>query len=466
LADARQPGITELESIKHLALKGSAWTVGGYAAEQILRLASNLIITRLLFPEAFGIVAIVWVAVHGLAMLSNIGVEHNVIRHTDGETASFLNTAWTIQICRGFLLWGFSLLIAHPLSDFYQEPLLRTLVPVAGLAAVCDGFSSTSIYVMNRRMKLAEITKLELIAYVFGLVIMNLWAWLYPTIFALVGSYVAARLLRTLLSHVMLPATSLRLEWHRAYSKDFFSFGKWVFLASIMAFLSAQTDRLILGKLIPLETLGVYFVAFTLASALKLMVQRISSKVIFPALVQQSHLSREVLRSRVFDARKYILIVLAIAVSVPVVFGDRIVALLYDDRYIQAGWMLSLLSLGLWPALVPLTVSPFLFVVAKPHYEAFGHGLRFIFMLACAPVGFWMIGLPGAILAIAAGYVPFYAAIALGLHKERLSNFRQDVTSTLLLVGAAILMVSFRLLCGWGSPLAELFQQGITRFAF
>ncbi|MBC7180880.1 MAG: polysaccharide biosynthesis protein, partial [Roseovarius sp.] len=45
------------------ALRSSALTVAGFGGAQVLRLASNLILARLLFPEAFGLMAIVSVII-------------------------------------------------------------------------------------------------------------------------------------------------------------------------------------------------------------------------------------------------------------------------------------------------------------------------------------------------------------------------------------------------------------------
>ena len=56
------------------ALRGGALTAGSYAFTQALRLASNLILTRLLFPEAFGLMALVSVVLVGLAMFSDVGI--------------------------------------------------------------------------------------------------------------------------------------------------------------------------------------------------------------------------------------------------------------------------------------------------------------------------------------------------------------------------------------------------------
>ncbi len=48
-----------MSSLKKLAIKGTIWTLVGYGSSQILRLLSNLILTRLLVPELFGLMALV-----------------------------------------------------------------------------------------------------------------------------------------------------------------------------------------------------------------------------------------------------------------------------------------------------------------------------------------------------------------------------------------------------------------------
>jgi O-antigen/teichoic acid export membrane protein len=265
-------------------------------------------------------------------------------------------------------------------------------------------------------------------------------------------------MLRTLLSHLVLPSSGPRLHWHREYGKDIFRFGKWIFLSSGMALLSTQADRLILGKLFPMKMLGVYIIACTLSDVLRQVVGRTSSNVIFPALAQQFHLSREKMRWRMIRPRKHILTALTFALNIPVAFGDLIISFLYDDRYIQAGWMLSVLSLGLWPALLALTLSPALLAAGKPQYEAFGHGLRFFLILTAIPAGFHLLGIPGAIIATAGGHMMFYAAVALGIWKEGGACPVQDITSTLLFLCILSSLLLFRIAFDLGFPLTVLFQ--------
>ena len=69
------------------ALRSSAFTVVGYGGQQVLRLASNLILTRLLFPEAFGMMVLVSVFMMGLNMFSDVGVTPAIMQSKRGDVA-------------------------------------------------------------------------------------------------------------------------------------------------------------------------------------------------------------------------------------------------------------------------------------------------------------------------------------------------------------------------------------------
>ena len=57
-----------------------------------------------MLPEAFGIMALVNVLIQGLTMFSDVGIEPAIVQHRRGDEPRFYNTAWTVQILRGFVL--------------------------------------------------------------------------------------------------------------------------------------------------------------------------------------------------------------------------------------------------------------------------------------------------------------------------------------------------------------------------
>jgi O-antigen/teichoic acid export membrane protein len=132
-------------SAKHTAMRGSLWTLGGYGCPRSSASLSSLILARLLFPEAFGLMALVNVFMQGLEMLSDIGLGPSIIQNKRGTEPKFLRTAWTLQILRGLVLWLVSCALARPAAAFFsaQDPLaaqLSTVLPVAGLMALLGGF--------------------------------------------------------------------------------------------------------------------------------------------------------------------------------------------------------------------------------------------------------------------------------------------------------------------------------------
>lgn len=93
-------------------LRAGSWSAIGHGLGQALRLCSNLIMTRLLVPEMFGIMAIATMVTMILGMLSDIGLRQNIIQSKRGEDPVFLNTAWVVQIIRGFALWLMAVMLS------------------------------------------------------------------------------------------------------------------------------------------------------------------------------------------------------------------------------------------------------------------------------------------------------------------------------------------------------------------
>ena len=148
------------------AMRGSAFTAGSYIIAQMMRLASNLILTRLLFPEAFGVMALVSVVLVGMVMFSDVGVSASIAQHKRGDDPDFLNTAFSIHVFRGAMLWLVTCAIAYPLSLFYNAPDLAYLLPVAGLSLLISGFNPTRIDTATRHLLLGRVTLLDLAAQI------------------------------------------------------------------------------------------------------------------------------------------------------------------------------------------------------------------------------------------------------------------------------------------------------------
>lgn len=98
----------------------------------------------------------------GLHLFSDIGIGTSIIQNKRGDEPNFLNTAWTMQVIRGMGLWLCCLLIALPISALYGEPNLLWLIPALGFNTVINGFNSTSLFTLNRKIALGKLAFFEL----------------------------------------------------------------------------------------------------------------------------------------------------------------------------------------------------------------------------------------------------------------------------------------------------------------
>src|ERR1700692_4590358 len=86
-------------------LRGTIWTLGAYGVSTALRLATNVVLARLLAPDIFGTMLIVNSLKTGIELISDIGIGQNVIQNKNAENPDFYDTAWSLQVIRSFLLW-------------------------------------------------------------------------------------------------------------------------------------------------------------------------------------------------------------------------------------------------------------------------------------------------------------------------------------------------------------------------
>ncbi|MEZ2235823.1 oligosaccharide flippase family protein [Microcoleus sp.] len=451
-----------MSSEKKLAIKGAIWTIISYGGSQILRFGSNLILTRLLLPELFGLVGLAYVFIVGVHLFSDIGLGPSIIQNKRGDDPEFINTAWTMQIIRSFFVWLCLMLVTWPVATFYQEPRLLWLIPVIGINTLIGGFNSTSIFSLNRKMAVKEVVIFEFGTQIISTIVMIIWAFLNPSIWAILAGGFSSTLVELIWSHFLIRNQRHRFTWDREAVKEIFSYGKWIFLSTLLFFLCSQADRLVLGKIFSLTMLGIYGIAFTLGDMPRQVIIAIGGKVIFPSISMLAELPREELRAKILKNRNLILIPLAIGLAFFVSFGDQIILILYRKEYIAASWMLPILALGIWHTTLHNLMSSCLLAIGKSQYGAIGNFATFLSITIGIPFGYHFLGYLGAVIAVAVGDIPTYLVITYGLWKEKLFCLGEDVKLTALFLGVLATILFCRYHFGGGSPIDHLLPTDLS----
>lgn len=346
LVRAQISAVRNLNSLRFRAIRAGVWTIGGYGANQVLRLGGNLVLTRLLFPEAFGLMALVQSVMIGLSMFLDVGVEASIIQNKRGHEESFINAAWTVQVVQGLMIWLALCILGEPAALFYKAPMLAQLLPVAGLSALIGGFSSTKMPLAARNLALKRRVLIEVLSYALGLLCMVILAWITRSIWSLVFGNLIGVLAKALASHLALPGLRNRWIYEKSVFREIFGFGQWVLLSSVITYIAGEGNKLLVGAFLGVKVLAFFTLASTFSGLFGQIALQLNSYVLFPAYSEIVRSRPAALRSAATRTRLMLLVpgwLLSVAF---VFFGDDFMRLLYDQRYVMSGAILQMLSLG------------------------------------------------------------------------------------------------------------------------
>ena len=337
---------SETNNLKKRAISSGIWVSAGYGLQQVLRFGSNLVLTRLLFPEAFGLMAIIQTVMIGLTMMSDIGIQPSIVQNKRGNEPIFLNTAWTIQVIQGLLIFLVVLVTAPFFAVFYHEPLLAHLLPVVGLGAIISGFNSTKLATANRELIMAKVTKIEIFTYVISLIVTILLAWIYQSVWSLVWGTLLGSFLKMLASHFVLPGIRNHFTWEKPAVNALFGFGTWIFISSALTFLAGEGNKLFVAKLLDVRMLSFFTLASTMCMIFWQTIVQLAGKILLPAYSEVIRQNPERL-NKVLTKTRMAMILPGWSIAVFFVFfGDQFMSLVYDSRYQQSGPMLQILAMG------------------------------------------------------------------------------------------------------------------------
>ncbi|KAA8608180.1 polysaccharide biosynthesis protein [Salipiger aestuarii] len=398
-------------SLAARAVRSSLLTVGGFGFNQALRLASNLVLTRLLFPEAFGLMALVSVFMMGLQQFSDVGTTTAILQSRRGDDPDFLNTAWTVQVLRGAGLALAGAALAWPMARFYDEAQLLHMLPVAALSLFIVGFRPTRMDTANRHLLLGRVTLLDMVTQVSGLAVAIFLAWATGSVWALVISGLVSCAVEVVINWVFLPGPSNRFRWERAATRELVTFGKWIFLSTVCGFFFSQSDKLLMGKYLTLDLLGIYNIGYFLAAFPMLLGGMVTRRILIP-IYRETPPRRS--RHNFLRLRRMRFIVTAALMTLVGVFacvGDWLVDLMYDERYLAAGAVTVVIACMQMPQIIVQTYDQAALAAGDSRTFFVLAFARAVLMIGCVLTGLELGGLLGALLGIGAAYVLAYPVV-------------------------------------------------------
>lgn len=401
---------------KNKIIKAGSWVVIIFGMSQLVRLGSNLVVTRLLSPDLFGVMAIISVIMYGLAMFSDLGLWPAVVRNKSDDEELFLNTVWTMQVIRGWIMFSIiviGMIIFIVLKDsldlnlqgVYSNDLLPYIMLAVAITPVMKGYKTLAPAIFSRNLQRGRLELIEFFAQICGVIVMIAWAFISPTIWSLASAAIVTELVGLILLYKVFDVRH-RYAWDKKVVKEVFSFGKWIFIASTLTYLAQQGDKLFFSAYITSAQLGIYSIAFMLAKAVTTVIEQLSSKVWYPVFCKNSH-KLEILSTIYYKTRIYNDIASLFTIIFLVLFAPDIISFLYDYRYHDAGWMLQILAISLLGYSISSVSNDCLLSLGITKVQMQVMLIRSIALFVMLPFMYSVFGLKGAIMAVAVN--PYFA---------------------------------------------------------
>jgi lipopolysaccharide exporter len=412
----------------------TAATVFCFAGGAAIKLVSSVVLTRLLYPEAYGIIGMLAAVMFIVEMMSDIGVVGLLIRHVRGNDPVFIHTLWTMRLIRNLINGSILLLAAPYIAGLYETPELQHALQIFSAYYLLKSIESMSFITLIRDQRSRVVSYFELLSAFLSMLFVLVFTYFRRDHYGMVLGMLLTQALTTVFSYCVRDALVPRIRFDREAIRELFGWAKYVAPSSYLCIGATQFDRMVFLKLFDLRQLGLYNLAGGLSGPVEGLVTKLSRFVLYPRFAEYVRGDPSNLRQRVYsENRKTVFAMIAL----PVLVGgsaEIIVRILFDPRYIEAGLIAQAFCVR---ALLLAFYAPsedLLMARGDTRTVMIGNALRFAWIVPATLVGYQLFGFKGFLAAVALDVLPALAYVWWRRHRLALLQWRRELT----LFGAAV----------------------------
>lgn len=282
-ADGGQPRATSLGA---RTLNGFGWSSLTVAIKALLTLLVLVVLSRLLTPNDFGLIGVVWILAELVTRFGQTGIGHVLVQRQH-LTDHHIEIGGTLSVSLGVAAAAVTWLSAPYFGRFFGEPTIATLLQVLCVVFVIGGVGVVPEHLLRRNLCFKQLMVADILSYAVGygltatvLALQGVGAW------ALVWAEVARVLIRTAIVSRYFPP-SLRPRFAVREAIDLVFHGACYSLLQVFDFIVRTGGTFVVGRWLGATSLGYYTRADRLASLPFQYLGGNLFEVTFPAMAQR-----------------------------------------------------------------------------------------------------------------------------------------------------------------------------------
>jgi O-antigen/teichoic acid export membrane protein len=385
-----------MHDLKHKTVRGGFAKLGGQAANSALRLAFLIILTRLLDPADFGLVAMVTAVTGVYGLFSSAGLSSATVQ-APTITDEQISTLFWINVLIGAIISLLCFATAPMLVAFYREPRLFwvSVAMAAGFLFSAAGVQHSAL--LQRQLRYIALTMIEALSQLAGIVVGIGMAVGGLGYWALVGAAIVPQATSTVcmwLTAAWIPGKPRR----RVGVRSLLQFGGTVTLNGLVVYVAYNLEKVLIGRFWGADALGIYGRAYQLINIPTQTLHGALGGVAFPTL---SRLQNEPMRLKNYFLKAYFLVV---SMTIPItifaaLFADDIVSVILGSQWVDAAFIFRLLTPTI---LVFAMIDPTGWLLWSTGQQ--GRSLRIAMVIVPLVITAYVIGLPYGSSGVAFAY--------------------------------------------------------------
>ncbi|HOK65780.1 MAG TPA: lipopolysaccharide biosynthesis protein [Anaerohalosphaeraceae bacterium] len=266
-------------------MRGGYWVMGIGVAIRFLGFVKSLVFANFLLVQDLGLLAIAMMLIEILGVFFETGFNEKLVQERK-EIRTYLDTAWTIHICRGLVMF-LILFAAAPIAASLKVPpekfsLTVNVIRSIGFVLFLASLENVGTVYLQKELNFPRIFLLRVPPVLIDLSVSALVLFFFRSIWGYVAGRFASVLVQVALSYSLCPyRPRFCLDWQKA--AQMWRFGKWIFGLSVLNFLISEGDDFFVWGYLGVSSLALYRYAFRFSNLPATDLTNTLSQVTFPA---------------------------------------------------------------------------------------------------------------------------------------------------------------------------------------
>jgi lipopolysaccharide exporter len=377
----------------------------GSIVDQAGRFLRNIILARLLAPEAFGLMATIMASIAAIEAVAEVGFRQSVIQNKKGADEEFLNVIWWLSLGRSFLLYAIAFSSAAYLAGYYGRQDSADALRFGFLLILLNGTMNPKVYVLEKEFHFKRWVVLMQGSSILGIIVCIGLTFHMRNVWALIMGFLTEALARNVLSYAACPFKP-RFAIDRESLMSVKKFSKGMFGLPVLAMIFMQLDVFVIGKVLSFSLLGMYILAKNLAEMPNNFVAKIVLPVTLPAFSMLQD-DNEKLKQSLLLATK-----ICAAIWIPlfvflIVYSKHILLIIYGSRYAEVAVPFGLLCVCSVFYMFGLLMMQVFMAVGRPNLQRTASIVRVLaLVVSIYPFTLWY-GLNGVSFSILLAMILF-----------------------------------------------------------